>query len=146
MLSQEELKAAKARLTTREPMEKMSDEELQALLNTLYDIGMHENLMSSLAAHYNLPYKKLEDLLLARQLIYLHMITDYTKEEGEADVQKKLANQVLNVKAVVERATAAITKLDEALAQTEFIRSEAIRVLALYKARYLKEGNETPKK
>jgi hypothetical protein len=40
---------------------------------------------------------------------------------------------------MVERMGEMVSQIDEALRQTEFLRDEAVRVLALYKAQYLKE-------
>jgi Ser/Thr protein kinase RdoA (MazF antagonist) len=50
-----------------------------------------------------------------------------------------LRNQNFKTQETVERLGEMVSQIDEALRQTEFLRDEAVRVLALYKARYLKE-------
>ena len=45
----------------------------------------------------------------------------------------------MKVSEMVERMGSMVSQIDEALRQTEFLRDEAARVLALYKAQYLKE-------
>lgn len=140
MLKDEDIKALRERLNSPNANQPLSEEELELLLNTLYDLGTQENLLSKLAEHYGTPYKRLQDLLLARQLIYLHLNTDYSKQETEVDVQAKLANQQSSLKALITKLTGMLSKLEEALVSTNFIRGEAVRILALYKARYLKDA------
>jgi molybdopterin biosynthesis enzyme len=50
-----------------------------------------------------------------------------------------LRNQNVKTQEMVERMGEMVSQIDEALRQTEFLRDEAARVLALYKAQYLKE-------
>ncbi len=50
-----------------------------------------------------------------------------------------LRNQNVKTQEMVERMGEMVSQIDEALRQTEFLRDEAVRVLALYKAQYLKE-------
>ena len=86
-----------------------------------------------------MPYKTLTDMLVGRQLIYVHLHTDYTNPGNEQLLSNLLRNQNMKVSEMVERMGNMVSQIDEALRQTEFLRDEAARVLALYKAQYLKE-------
>jgi hypothetical protein len=127
------------KLTTQGSVQQLDPVELDQLLQNFYDIGKHENLLHKLAAHYSVPYKTLTDMLVGRQLIYVHLHTDYTNEGNEQLLSNLLRNQNMKVSEMVERMGSMVSQIDEALRQTEFLRDEAARVLALYKAQYLKE-------
>jgi len=133
------IKSIQQKLTTQGSVQQLDPVELDQLLQNFYDIGKHENLMHKLAAHYSVPYKTLTDMLVGRQLIYVHLHTDYTNEGNEQLLSNLLRNQNMKVSEMVERMGSMVSQIDEALRQTEFLRDEAARVLALYKAQYLKE-------
>jgi len=133
------IKAIQQKLTTRGSVQQLDPVELDQLLQNFYDVGKHENLLHKLAAHYSVPYKTLTDMLVGRQLIYVHLHTDYTNAGNEQLLSNLLRNQNMKVSEMVERMGSMVSQIDEALRQTEFLRDEAARVLALYKAQYLKE-------
>jgi molybdopterin biosynthesis enzyme len=78
-------------------------------------------------------------MLVGRQIIYVHLHTDYTNPGTEQMLSSILRNQNVKTQEMVERMGEMVSQIDEALRQTEFLRDEAVRVLALYKAQYLKE-------
>jgi hypothetical protein len=78
-------------------------------------------------------------MLVGRQIIYVHLHTDYANPGTEQMLSSILRNQNFKTQETVERLGEMVSQIDEALRQTEFLRDEAVRVLALYKARYLKE-------
>jgi hypothetical protein len=133
------IKGIQQKLTIQGSVQQLDPVELDQLLQNFYDIGKHENLLHKLAAHYSVPYKTLTDMLVGRQLIYVHLHTDYTNEGNEQLLSNLLRNQNMKVSEMVERMGSMVSQIDEALRQTEFLRDEAARVLALYKAQYLKE-------
>jgi hypothetical protein len=133
------IKAIQQKLTTRGSVQQLDPVELDQLLQNFYDVGKHENLLHKLAAHYSVPYKTLTDMLVGRQLIYVHLHTDYTNPGNDQLLSNLLRNQNMKVSEMVERMGSMVSQIDEALRQTEFLRDEAARVLALYKAQYLKE-------
>ena len=133
------IKGIQQKLTTRGSVQQLDPVELDQLLQNFYDVGKHENLLHKLAAHYSVPYKTLTDMLVGRQLIYVHLHTDYTNPGNEQLLSNLLRNQNMKVSEMVERMGSMVSQIDEALRQTEFLRDEAARVLALYKAQYLKE-------
>ncbi len=133
------IKGIQQKLTTQGSVQQLDPVELDQLLQNFYDVGKHENLLHKLAAHYSVPYKTLTDMLVGRQLIYVHLHTDYTNPGNEQLLSNLLRNQNMKVSEMVERMGNMVSQIDEALRQTEFLRDEAARVLALYKAQYLKE-------
>lgn len=133
------IKGIQQKLTTQGSLQQLDPVELDQLLQNFYDVGKHENLLHKLAAHYSVPYKTLTDMLVGRQLIYVHLHTDYTNPGNEQLLSNLLRNQNMKVSEMVERMGNMVSQIDEALRQTEFLRDEAARVLALYKAQYLKE-------
>jgi hypothetical protein len=133
------LKGIQQKLTTQGSVQQLDPVELDQLLQNFYDVGKHENLLHKLAAHYSVPYKTLTDMLVGRQLIYVHLHTDYTNPGNDQLLSNLLRNQNMKVSEMVERMGSMVSQIDEALRQTEFLRDEAARVLALYKAQYLKE-------
>jgi hypothetical protein len=133
------IKGIQQKLTTQGSVQQLDPLELDQLLQNFYDVGKHENLLHKLAAHYSVPYKTLTDMLVGRQLIYVHLHTDYTNRGNDQLLSNLLRNQNMKVSEMVERMGNMVSQIDEALRQTEFLRDEAARVLALYKAQYLKE-------
>lgn len=133
------IKGIQQKLTTQGSVQQLDPVELDQLLQNFYDVGKHENLLHKLAAHYSVPYKTLTDMLVGRQLIYVHLHTDYTNPGNDQLLSNLLRNQNMKVSEMVERMGSMVSQIDEALRQTEFLRDEAARVLALYKAQYLKE-------
>jgi hypothetical protein len=133
------LKGIQQKLTTQGSVQQLDPVELDQLLQNFYDVGKHENLLHKLAAHYSVPYKTLTDMLVGRQLIYVHLHTDYTNPGNDQLLSNLLRNQNMKVSEMVERMGSMVSQIDEALRQTEFLRDEAAMVLALYKAQYLKE-------
>ena len=133
------IKGIQQKLTTQGSLQQLDPVELDQLLQNFYDVGKHENLLHKLAAHYSVPYKTLTDMLVGRQLIYVHLHTDYTNPGNDQLLSNLLRNQTMKVSEMVERMGSMVSQIDEALRQTEFLRDEAARVLALYKAQYLKE-------
>lgn len=127
------------KLEGKVPVQMFSPEEQDILLNNLYQIGIHENLLSRLSEHYNVNYKELRDLLLSRQILFLHLMTDYSKPADEAVLQKTLGNQQGAIKTLIDGMTARLGKLDEAIRQTEYLRDQAAQVLASCKTRYLQD-------
>jgi hypothetical protein len=133
------IKGIQQKLTTQGSVQQLDPVELDQLLQNFYDVGKHENLLHKLTAHYSVPYKTLTDMLVGRQLIYVHLHTDYTNPGNEQLLSNLLRNQNMKVSEMVERMGSMVSQIEEALRQTEFLRDEAARVLALYKAQYLKE-------
>jgi hypothetical protein len=133
------IKGIQKKLTTCGSVQQLNPEELDQLLHGLYEVGKHENLLHRLAGHYSIPYGTLIDMLVGRQIIYVHLHTDYANPGTEQMLSSILRNQNFKTQETVERLGEMVSQIDEALRQTEFLRDEAVRVLALYKARYLKE-------
>jgi len=133
------IKGIQKKLTTWRSVQQLNPEELDQLLHGLYEVGKHENLLHRLAGHYSIPYGTLIDMLVGRQIIYVHLHTDYANPGTEQMLSSILRNQNFKTQETVERLGEMVSQIDEALRQTEFLRDEAVRVLALYKARYLKE-------
>jgi len=133
------IKGIQKKLTTWGSVQQLNPEELDQLLHGLYEVGKHENLLHRLAGHYSIPYGTLIDMLVGRQIIYVHLHTDYANPGTEQMLSSILRSQNCKTQETVERLGEMVSQIDEALRQTEFLRDEAVRVLALYKARYLKE-------
>jgi hypothetical protein len=133
------IKGIQKKLTPWGSVQQLNPEELDQLLHGLYEVGKHENLLHRLAGHYSIPYGTLIDMLVGRQIIYVHLHTDYANPGTEQMLSSILRNQNFKTQETVERLGEMVSQIDEALRQTEFLRDEAVRVLALYKARYLKE-------
>ena len=133
------IKGIQKKLIAWGSVQQLNPEELDQLLHGLYEVGKHENLLHRLAGHYSIPYKTLVDVLVGRQIIYVHLHTDYTNPGTEQMLSSILRNQNVKTQEMVERMGEMVSQIDEALRQTEFLRDEAARVLALYKAQYLKE-------
>lgn len=113
---------------------------LDLYINLLDEGGSHYKLLVKIADHYGVGYEKLRDLLLARQLVLINALTDYDKTNCEADLQQLLMNMNSNVSDIIDRMSKRVGQLDQALRDTELIRDEAARVLAEYKARYLRDS------
>jgi hypothetical protein len=133
------IKGIQKKLTPWGSVQQLNPEELDQLLHGLYEVGKHENLLHRLAGHYSIPYGTLIDMLVGRQIIYVHLHTDYANPGTEQMLSSILRNQNFKTQETVERLGEMVSQIDEALRQTEFLRDEAVRVMALYKARYLKE-------
>lgn len=127
------------KLDGKVPVQMFSPEEQDIFLNNLYQIGIHENLLSHLSDHYGVSYKELRDLLLSRQLLFLHIMTDYSKPADEAVLQTTLGSQQGAMKTLIDGMTKRLGKLDEAIRQTEYLRDQAAQVLAIYKTKYLQD-------
>ena len=125
----------------------LSPAEMDGMLQDFYDSGKHKNLLHQMAAHYNVPCDELMDLLVARQLIYLFFLTDGTVPGNEGELQAILRSQNARVSEIVERLSEQMSRLNDALRQTELLRDEAARVLAWYKEQYLldQKAQENPK-
>ncbi len=131
------------KLAGKTEVNQLSPEERDALLDNLYKLGVHENLITRLSEHYGVRFKSLLDLCLSRQLVYLHVMTDYSKEGSEASLQQLLRTQQTATATLIAVMNARISNLDEALRQTEYLRDQAVQILAMYKTKFLQEAAPT---
>ena len=93
-----------------------------------------------MARHYQVDREKLQDLLLAHQVMMVHARTDYGRPACEADLQSHLWNLSFLGDIIVSMKER-VSQLDDALAATNQIRTEAARVLAEYKAQIRRGPN-----
>lgn len=114
-------------------------QEIDEILQGLYDLNTHEHLLSRLADHYNVNYKEFRDLLISRQVLYLHLLTDYAKAGSPALLQSILKQQHAKIADTLEQSETHYSQLLEVIRQAELIQDEAVRILAIYKATYLKD-------
>ena len=117
-----------------------SEEEAEQKLKHLMSGGVHHGLLTRMARHYQVDREKLQDLLLARQVVTVHSLTDYGRPACEADLLSHLRTLSF-LGDIILHMKDRVSKLDEALAATEQIRTEAARVLAEYKAQIRRRPN-----
>jgi hypothetical protein len=113
--------------------DEMKGPELDEWIQNFYESGRHRNILFQLADHYGIEGSKLMDLLLARQLIYLYFMTNFSTPGTEENLQAILKHQNSNVAEICERLAGQISELDEAVHQTEMLREDSARVLAYFK-------------
>jgi hypothetical protein len=113
--------------------------EWDAVLETLYTVGAQSALFRTIADHYKVDEKTLRDMLIARQLLFVHAMTNYAKPASPVDLHNLLAKQQGSIRELVERATLNVSRLDQLIQEMEYLRSEATRVLAMYKTKYMKD-------
>jgi hypothetical protein len=114
-------------------LDEMKGPELDEWIQNFYESGRHRNILFQLADHYGIEGSKLMDLLLARQLIYLYFMTNFSTPGTEENLQAILKHQNSNVAEICERLAGQISELNEAVHQTEMLREDAARVLAYFK-------------
>ena len=97
------IKGIQKKLTPWGSVQQLNPEELDQLLHGLYEVGKHENLLHRLAGHYSIPYGTLIDMLVGRQIIYVHLHTDYANPGTEQMLSSILRNQNFKTQETVER-------------------------------------------
>ena len=132
----------RARLQTNVPVEMLTADEQDRMLQTLYKAGMHENLLTRLAEHYGVNFKGLRDLLIARQLVFLHLMTDYNRSDNEASLQETLCRQQTALMRLRDKMTARLSDLETAITETAILREQASQLLAAYKTKLMLHKSE----
>ena len=76
--------------------------ELLEFIDRQYALSLHEDLASVPADQYEVPYDEFLDKIVARQLIYLHLMTDYNAFDDEVSSQAKFSTQLIDIQALME--------------------------------------------
>ena len=107
--------------------------ERDRVLEIYHSLGLHKSLLGKLSEHYQVPVSALVDLLLAKQLSLIHLMTDYSKPGGEPALQDVLRYQQAQAAQMLDRMGTLVSQIDAAVKQSRFLSDEAARVIAHYK-------------
>jgi hypothetical protein len=129
----------RTRLQQAVDLQRLPPKELDHALEVFHDLGLHQSVVPALTAHYKVPYKTLTEMLISRQLILVHQLTDYSKPATEVDLQQLLVSQHTRVAEMLDRMGTLISQVEAGVAQAKFLNDEAARVIAHYKEQFLKE-------
>ena len=99
------------------------------LLEDFYSIGMHDHLIAKLASHYKVSHRELMDLLVSRQGIFLHLMTDYNKVGSPEQLQELLRNQNTKVQEFVDHVYAMSRRMDELVETSAAVQARVLTAL-----------------
>ncbi len=102
-------------------------------LNDLCNERLYPALLKRLAEHYNVDHDDLLSMLLNRQAVVLHSLTDYDRPATQADLQRVLGSMNQRVSDLAEQMIQRLNHLDEAIRQTELVHRETVCLLGQFR-------------
>ncbi len=102
-------------------------------VNDLCNEHLYPALLKRLAEHYNVNHDDLLSMLLNRQAVVLHSLTDYDRPATQADLQRVLGSMNQRVSDLTEQMIQRLNHLDEAIRQTELVHREAVCLLGEFR-------------